>query len=99
MAKCYISEFDRLGEALGSGQAQIAKEPPVASQAFTFSITTQSTAFNARTRYIEIHADVIWSYSVGDDPTATTSNMRMAADERKYIAVGKGQKLAAVTNT
>ena len=98
MAKLYVSEYDRLGSVI-SGPAMIAQEPSLVEQTVTFTTTTQSSAFNAKTRYIRVHTDSICSISIGANPTATTSTKRMAADATEYFAVGGGQKIAAVTNT
>jgi hypothetical protein len=99
MSTLYISEYvDQLvldGRAVG-----VPVEPPIAEQTVTISGTSaQSSAFNAKTRYIRIEPDVICSRLVGADPTATTSNARMAADSFEFIAVKGGHKIAVITNT
>lgn len=98
MASLYIAEYATLPN-LASGQPQIAPEPSIATQKVTFSTTTQSNAFNAQTRYIAVTADGIFSYSVGSNPTATTSTFRVAADSIIYMAVQPNDKIAAITNT
>lgn len=94
MAKLYVTEFD-------NWDANSAQEPSVANQAFTFSTTTQSNAFNARTRMVRVHTDTICSIEFGRNPTATTSTRRMAAGATEYFSVPADGtfKVAAVTNT
>ena len=99
MAKLYVSEYERLGAAIGSGQAQFAQEPALVEQAFTFTTSTPSSAFGSRTKYIRVHTDANCSVLVGENPTATTSTKRLAADQTEYFAVAPGFKIAAVTNT
>jgi hypothetical protein len=92
MAKLYVTEYNDYN--LNSAQ-----EPPVAVQAFTYSTTTQSSAFAAGTRLIRVHTDSICSVLVGRNPTATTSSPRMAAGTTEYFSVEAGLKIAAVTNS
>jgi hypothetical protein len=101
MAKLYVTEYAALGQGANGIPAQIAYEPPVASQVVTFTTSTQSSAFNAATQFVRVHTDSICSITFGTNPTATTSNRRMAADATEYFAVPAGNafKVAAVTNT
>ena len=98
MAKAYISEYDVMpvlaGRAVPTGM-----EPAVAEQAVTFTTTTQSAAFNARTKFIRVHVDSICSYEFGANPTATVTTPRMAANSTEFFGVVAGQKVAFVTNT
>jgi hypothetical protein len=98
MAKAYISEYDVM--PVLSGQAVVTgMEPAVAEQVVTFTTTTQSAAFNARTKFIRVHSDGICSFKFGADPTATTSTPRMVAGATEFFGVVAGQKVAFVTNT
>lgn len=93
MAKAYITEFIGVNE----GSPIL---PPIASQTVTFTTTTQSAALNDRTTLVRVHVDAIASVECGTNPTATTSSMRMAANQTEYFAVAQGdRKLAFVTNT
>lgn len=101
MAKLYVTEFARMAShVIGGGQAQIAPLPPIAEQVVDFSGgEADSNAFNSATNFIRVIADAICSISVGDTPTATTSKLRLAADQPEYFEVGTGQKISAVSNT
>ena len=99
MAKLYVTEYSRLAYVEGSSVGQVGQDPALAEQAFTFTTTTQSTAFNLGTQLIRVHTDAICSVAIGADPTATTSTRRMAAGQTEYFGVRPGHKIAAVTNT
>lgn len=97
MAKAFINE-DRTSSLFRLGAFQnIPNAPPDASQVVTFTTSTKSTAFAARTDYIEFICDAAAHYKVGADPTATTSDMLVAANERVYRKVTPGHKIAFVT--
>lgn len=98
MADLYIAEFATLPQISG-GKPQIWPEPGIATQKVTYSTSAQSAAFNAQTRYIAITSPGIFSYTVNDNPTATTSHFRVPADQIICFAVTPGHKIAAVTNT
>lgn len=92
----YIAEFD----GVLTGRPPMANMPPVAEQKISIGGTsTQSSAFNGKTTYIRVHAAAICSIAVGNNPTATTSNMRMAAGQTEYFVVKAGDKIAVITNT
>lgn len=97
--KMFINEYNSLGNA-SAATAQIANEPAVAVQTpVDFSGgAAQSAAFNTNTSFIMIQCDSQCSYLVGTNPTATTSNMPLAAFLPLYIAVQPGQKISAVAH-
>lgn len=94
MAKLYITEYSN---SVGS----VGKETAVTTQSpISFSgSSSQSSAFNAKTRMIRVHTDAICSIEVGKNPTATTSSKRMAANDTEYFFVNPADKLAVITNT
>ncbi|PDT71731.1 hypothetical protein CO683_00805 [Bradyrhizobium ottawaense] len=103
MAKLYVTEFDDEGQTV-RGAAQVAQvdantvdQTPVAIS----GTSAQSAAFAATTVLVRIETDVICSVTFGTNPTATTNNMRMAADGVEYFGVPKGQsyKVAVISNT
>lgn len=99
MAVLYVTEFDELGKG-EPGLAQIAKQPPIAEQTVAVGgASTPSATFNASTRFVRLHTDVICSFEFGSTPTATTSDARMAADNTEYFGVLPGQKVAVISNT
>lgn len=99
MAKFYITEFTKAASSgdIG-GLVPIAQVPSITTQVITHTgSSVQSAGFDANTRFIRVHTDGICHIVVGDNPTATTSNMRMSADQTEYFGVRPGQKLAVIT--
>lgn len=101
MATCYITEYSGIGSVNVAGQNTVMQAPGgfQATNNVTITTATQSAAFGARTRLIEVSPDAICSVLVGDNPTATTANMRIAADQVRYYVVSPGQKISVITNT
>jgi hypothetical protein len=99
MAVLYLTEFADVGIHL-LGEVPVAFYPETANQ--TVSITggsLQSAAFNANTRFIRVHPDVVCSIAIGANPTATTVTARMSAGTTEYFAVRDGHKIAVISNT
>lgn len=95
MATLWIREYEVPGNT-GRGPLPIASEPGLADQNVTYSTTTQSAAFNARTHFIAITSDAAFHYVVGSNPTATTSALKVPADTTVHVGVKSGWKIAAV---
>ena len=98
MAKIYITEFTKAASSgdIG-GLVPIAQVPSITTQVITHTgSSVQSAGFDAGARFIRVHTDGICHIVVGDNPTATTSNMRMSADQTEYFGVRPGQKLAVI---
>lgn len=98
MATVYITEFAAIANLTG---APIAMMPPVAEQTVAIGAEADSTAFNARTRYIRVQNDAICSIAIGATPTASTTTLRLPADSVEYFAVptNSGYKLSVISNT
>jgi hypothetical protein len=93
-ATCYVTEVP-----FTSIYYQAVPLPPVASQHITVSGTSaQSAAFNKLTYIIRINCDVIVSLVVGTNPTATTNDLRIPANQTEYFVVQPADKIAFVTN-
>lgn len=100
MPTLYVTEFSESGLGSSPRQLPMAPLPAVASQAVTISGTSaQSSPFSTATRAIRVHTDVVCSIFVGANPTATTSNARMAADQTEYFSVQPGDRIAVISNT
>ena len=102
MATVYITEYKELAKV------QVSKsdifmaplEPAIATQTVAIGGgSVQSAAFNADTRFVEIHVDAICSIKFGDSPTAAATNKRIAANQTQIFGVMPGQKVAVITNT
>lgn len=98
MAKAYISEYEVM-PVINGFNVPTGLEPALAEQTITFIASTQSAAFNTRTRFIRVHVDAIASYKVGANPTATVDTPRLAAGSTEFFGVAPGMRIAFVTNT
>lgn len=100
MASLYVTEY--AGNAVpGPNGAQVAPGIPLATQKITIGGTsTASSAFNAQTKLVRLHADAICSFLFGAaSPTAAATDSRLAADQTEYFSVQGGGFVAAITNT
>src|SRR4051812_22342765 len=98
MTKLYISEYPSVGRDHNNGMS-VAFVPALASQTVdNTGGTTQSAAFNDNTRLVRLETDSICSVKFGTNPTATTADPRLAANQTEYFAVqpGGGMKLAVI---
>ena len=99
MATLQITEFEKLGNVIGSGAAQVAPlDLALATQTVTISGTSaQSTALNARTKYVRLETDTRCAVTAGADPTATATMTALDANSPEYFAVAGTLKIAAIT--
>lgn len=96
MATLYVAEF----ATLGSSGAQVVMATPLAEQVVAIGGSSASSArFGGATRFIRVHTDSVCSILVGASPTATTTQMRLSADQTEYFGVQPGDKIAVITNT
>ena len=95
-AFCYVSEFIQAGDA----GVQVAKQPGLDQTAVAVSASSaQSAAFQPATKLIRINCDVVVSFLVGPNPTATANNARLPTGVVEYFQVnGSQQKIAFITN-
>jgi hypothetical protein len=109
MAVLYITEFASLAPQPPGATGQVAQQPPIAEQTVALTSTSaQSAAFNANTRFVRLHTDVICAIEFGTNPTAVANGgsgptARMAANQTEYfgvpIGIGSSYKVAGVTST
>jgi len=95
MALLNITELAAL-RLVDGGPAQIGQLPEEAVQEVTFSASTQSTAFGAKTKYIRLVSDADCRIKVGENPTATGTDLLLKAGVIEYFGVPSGFKLAVV---
>lgn len=96
MATLYITEYT----AIMDDRIQIPLEPPVAEQTLAIgSASVRSVPFSGSTRVVRIACDSICSVSIGTNPTATTLNGRLAANQTEFRGVQSGMSLAVIANT
>lgn len=95
MANGYVVEFADLpsyrNAVMAKWDSRVVEQSPV-----SFTTSAQSAAFASTTRYIMFTADAAFHWTIGSDPTATTSKMRFAADTIYHIQVQPGDKIAFI---
>lgn len=105
MAKLYLEEFARAGVGRNGIALPAGEEPALATQTVSIGAgSVQSSALNSKTRVVRLAVDATCSIACGSNPTATTSNRRMAANSVEFVgvtpeAVAAGFKYAVITNT
>jgi hypothetical protein len=99
MATLQISEFEKLGNVIGSGAAQVAPlDLVIATQTVAISGTSaQSTALNVRTKYVRLDTDTRCAVTAAADPTALTTMTPLEANLPEYFSCSGGVKIAAIT--
>lgn len=110
--KLYITEYAQVAVDSVDRSVLCGQEPPLAEQVVDYTAgSTQSAAFNAKTKFIRIHTDSICSVLVGANPTATTNSGRMVAGQTEFKGVdpskvngvagvgGTPMKIAGIINT
>jgi hypothetical protein len=104
MATLYVAEYKLLSSTLSSLNfapvtTQAPQEPPTTEQVVSIAASsTASQPFNQSTTLIRVHADSICSVAIGTNPTATTTNKRLAANQTEYFGVAAGQQIAVIQN-
>jgi hypothetical protein len=101
MATLYIAEITQLGrDAHGQSiMSPVMNDSVIESVVAIGGSSAQSNAFATSTRFVQIHCDAICSVRFGANPTATTSNGRMAANETRFVAINPGDRVAVIANT
>ena len=88
MSKAIITE----GGSIGKFGAQVLM--PDSDQAVTFTTSTTSAAFGAKTNLIRVIADADVYLAFGAAPTATANSLRVPANSAEYFAVRPTEKVA-----
>jgi hypothetical protein len=99
VATVYITEYARVAID-GRGVIQAGEEPSLAEQTVAIGVgSAQSSALNAKTRFVRVHADAICSIKFGSNPTAVATEKRMAANSTEFFGIGETSlKIAVITN-
>lgn len=98
MAVLYLSEHAEITVFQGGG-GQALSEPPIIEDTVAIGGTSaQSGAFNAKCRFVRVHVDASCSVLFGADPTATTANKRLAANQTEIFRVNPGDKIAVIAS-
>ena len=103
MALLYITEYSNAAQSDGV-PIQAGQEPALVYQTPVVigAGSLQSALFNAGTRFVRVHADVICSVAFGISPTAVAQTQnRMAANQTEFFGVppGGAHRLAVIAST
>ena len=99
-ATLYISEFQNGVGVVGTSQVQAPPQSAITDQIVAVGVgSAQSAAFNAKTNFVLLTCDTGCSVLVGSNPTATTSNFLLSANETASFVVSPGQKVAVIANS
>ena len=109
MSTLYITEFASIAATLsGFGGIPVSAPPVVEQGTLTVGGTVAvSGSFGGATRMVRLMSDVVCSIAwqtaaqnaAGTNPTATTGNMRLAANVEYFYGVTPGYRLAVISNT
>lgn len=100
MPFAYISEYvrmpnDMIGRAIPAGQ-----EPAITVQKIAIGGgSVQSAPFSPKTTLVAINVDATCSFAFGENPTATTSSMRLPQDGTQFFGVTPGDRVAVISNS
>lgn len=95
MATLHITEFESLPVDGNGNVLHIAKMPAHTQPIVSYTTSTQSAAFSARTRFIRVIASAAAHLEFGDNPKAVVGDMWIPASTPEFFAVKGGHKLAA----
>lgn len=98
----YITEFNQQGTDTLGRPTPAASLPSGGTQRVAIGASSaQSAVFADTTNLVRVHTDQICSVATGTNPTATTSSLRMAADQTEYFSVtpGRALRIAVIANT
>lgn len=100
MSFAYITEYRRQSRDGVSMTIPTGQEPALRTQRVPIGGTSvQSEVFDSKTTFVAINVDVTCSLAFGDDPTATTSSMRLPQDATMFFGVIPGHRVAFISNS
>lgn len=89
MAVAYMQEFSVMGrDANGNPVGPLM--PPIASQTITYTTSTQSSALNAATTFVQLWGPAAFRVAFGSNPTAVAGSFYVGANMPVILAVPLG---------
>jgi len=73
--------------------------PDFSSQLFSYTTSTQSSAFASDTNIVRVISDADVILEFGSNPTALATGIKLPANTVEYFAVNPGDKVAAYDGT
>lgn len=100
MALLEVTELSELSKTGIGSQVMAGQMPWIAHQQVAIGASSaQSQAFSDTTRFIRIHTDVTCRVAFGNNPTASSTSMRMTAGNTEYLGVTPGHKVAVIASS
>ena len=99
MARLSVREYEHIVLS-SNGTVLAGVEPPIAKYSVAIGATsTMGQAFNARTKFVRLHADAACSFDIDLLPTAVAGEGSMAAGQTEYFGVqpGEANRVAVIT--
>lgn len=94
MATLYITEYEETAKGIDGSLIGFMREPAIASQSVSFTTAAQSSAFNAKTRYVKLNASAACRVLFGTNPTAVAGSEYIPATTDVYRRVDPGLKVS-----
>lgn len=96
MAVLFVTEYWRLATE-GGGTTVLAGLEPSKTQTVAIGAGSTQATLATETRFVRLHTDAICHVVFGPNPTATTSAMRLAANQTEFFGTPQGAlKLAVI---
>lgn len=99
MSDIYIAEYDRLARDGDGNTIPAPQEPAIAVQKVTNPSASSQVTLNSKTRYVLVTNSGVYHYRVGDNPTATTSHLRVSDGQALFFGIKPADKLAVINGT
>ena len=96
MADLFIEEYANAGDSKDGKQINVTGGVKANQKVTIGGSSAQSSAFGSDTEYLVIHSDAACYYSVGDNPTATTSTSHLPSGVFRAIECKPSQKIAVI---
>ena len=99
MATLYVTEYSRMAIEAAGAPVLVGQEPSV-TQTIAIAGVSASATLRTDTKFVRLHTDIICNVVFGPSPqVATTSNMRLAANQTEFFGVVGGHVLAVIQGT
>lgn len=100
MAILDVTEYSSLSTDTVGNQVMTGQEPCLLNQQVAIGgSSAQSAAFGDTTKFVRVHADAACRVSLGSNPTASATSMRIGAGGTEYLGVRPGLKIAVIATT
>jgi hypothetical protein len=93
-AECRVIEYEVLASDGGGKSAPLPREPNLAVQEITYTVSTTSAAFNPLTHFVRIRCDALAYYkfsTVTQDISAAATDASIPADVTVDFGIPAGQ--------